>query len=224
VDLEHHSLLVVQIEAPDREYVAYDIQKAAGIGLYDVTYTPQLCGKYRLAVLVRGNHVENSPFTVGVFHGPVFAPCCTATGDGIFRAHLHMRASFFVLAADRCSNRLATGGENFRMRILSEQTSEVVCNIEYLDNMDGSYSAAYTIRSPGRYLLHLDLMQEVSVIDGLDEAVEDIESFEEHSSPSKVGMRFVWQPIRDSPLPLVVFFFGKHIYRLRTPLTADDPD
>ena len=57
----------------------------AGNGSYLVTYTaPPECGVYALTVTLEGRrHIYNSPFTVFVDHGPLYADHCSVLGRGV---------------------------------------------------------------------------------------------------------------------------------------------
>ena len=74
-------------------------------GKYDVSYTPEKAGEFKLAVLLKSDNIKSSPFAVTVLPANPDASKSTAEGDGIKTANTDAPASFVVTTRDRFDNK-----------------------------------------------------------------------------------------------------------------------
>lgn len=106
-----------------------------GGGRYTAAYTPTKAGTDRVQVKVSGTAVSGSPFTSAVRTGPADAggsaavvPACVETSQ--------LPARITITAFDAFGNRIAHGGDAFRLRVNQGST------ITPTDKGDGNYTAS----------------------------------------------------------------------------------
>jgi hypothetical protein len=109
-----------------------------GGGRYTAPYTPTKAGTDRVQVKVSGTAVSGSPFASAVRTGPADAggsdavvPACVETSQ--------LPARITITAFDAFGNRIAHGGDAFRLRV--NQGSAITPT----DKGDGSYTASLNL-------------------------------------------------------------------------------
>ncbi|KAK3163622.1 hypothetical protein QOZ80_1AG0006050 [Eleusine coracana subsp. coracana] len=90
--------------------------------------------------------------------GPVDPSKCSAAGPGIAGGSAGAPATFTVVAKDRRSRRITTGGACVRVRV-SPAAGVGGDDLEgaVKDNGDGSYSVTYAVPKRGNYMVHIEL-------------------------------------------------------------------
>ncbi|KAF8724026.1 hypothetical protein HU200_021033 [Digitaria exilis] len=90
--------------------------------------------------------------------GPVDPSKCSAAGPGIAGGSAGAPATFTVIAKDRHSRRLTTGGASVRVRV-SPAAGVGGDDLEGVvkDNGDGSYTVTYAVPKRGNYMVHVEL-------------------------------------------------------------------
>jgi hypothetical protein len=90
--------------------------------------------------------------------GPVDPSKCSAAGPGIAGGSAGAPATFTVVAKDRQSRRITTGGARVRVRV-SPAAGVGGDDLEgaVKDNGDGSYSVTYAVHKRGNYMVHIEL-------------------------------------------------------------------
>jgi hypothetical protein len=106
-----------------------------GGGRYTAGYTPTKAGTDRVQVRVSGTGVSGSPFSSVVRTGPADAGGSTAVVPGCVETS-QLPARITITAFDAFGNRIARGGDAFRLRV-NEGTA-----ITPTDRGDGSYTAS----------------------------------------------------------------------------------
>jgi hypothetical protein len=106
-----------------------------GGGRYTAGYTPTKAGTDRVQVRVSGTGVSGSPFSSAVRTGPADAGGSTAVVPGCVETS-QLPARITITAFDAFGNRIARGGDAFRLRV-NEGTA-----ITPTDRGDGSYTAS----------------------------------------------------------------------------------
>jgi adhesin/invasin len=109
-----------------------------GGGRYTAGYTPTKAGTDRVQVRVSGTAVSGSPFSSAVRTGPTDAGGSTAVVPACVETS-QLPARITITAFDAFGNRIAHGGDAFRLRV-NEGTA-----ITPTDRGDGSYTAALNL-------------------------------------------------------------------------------
>jgi hypothetical protein len=142
--------------------VASSESGAGGTGLFELSYVPTRAGRLILELLVDGEQVAQSPFTVTVVAGPTAAAQSAAVGLATSLARAHEIAQFSIQARDGYGNRRTTGGDEFGARLLcverQQQPSDAPeLEAEIFDRGDGTYLGAYRPALAGAHELHVTL-------------------------------------------------------------------
>eukprot|EP00698_Gefionella_okellyi_P016092 TRINITY_DN457_c0_g1_i1.p1 TRINITY_DN457_c0_g1~~TRINITY_DN457_c0_g1_i1.p1 ORF type:complete len:4209 (-),score=1181.95 TRINITY_DN457_c0_g1_i1:57-12683(-) len=122
-----------------------------GDGLYTITYTVTVAGRYLLDVSVNGARIASSPF--GIEATPAFTEGanCQARGDGLSKAIAGEAAAFTIFARDKHHNARRTGGDPFSFILRGPVTTSATA----ADQRDGSYTCQYSIQKAGVYSLNV---------------------------------------------------------------------
>lgn len=132
-----------------------------GDGTYEVSYVANVAAEYHVAVVLRSEPVEGSPYALRVVPAPTHGPTCVATGFALNTAAVGTLESFMVEAKDHLGNSRGFGGDKVQCVIKGPgfglhdhpEYAEYVANVR--DCEDGWYEVSYAISVIGRYQLHI---------------------------------------------------------------------
>ena len=141
-----------------------------GTGQIRVDITPTVTGDNKLNVLINGEHISGSPFSINsiAWLGTVRGSASTATGTGLSAGTAGVQGSFVVQARDINGNERTSGGDTFTvvlaMTTLSTRpvaldtmnpgttlASDVIGSCTY--DVDGRYNCIYNATVSGTYAL-----------------------------------------------------------------------
>ena len=103
----------------------------AGNGTYHASVRPVTAGTHKLAVMINGQAIRGSPFSLHVLAGPARGQASTADGLGIQTATVHVLARFLVNVRDQYGNLCV---ENIDMSLLScklDLNADGACNLQF---------------------------------------------------------------------------------------------
>jgi hypothetical protein len=127
-------------------------------GTYDVSYTPEKAGDFKLAVQLKGENIKASPFAVTVKPANPDASKSTAAGDGIAHADTDKPAQFVVTTRDRFGNECIEGGFKVTATLAGKGDIEgQSITATVADQNNGKYNATYQPKKAGAYVLSVSL-------------------------------------------------------------------
>jgi filamin len=115
-----------------------------GDGTYTVKYEPDVAGDYVIDVTAEGEHIKDAPFHVEIKEG-TDAHNSTA------------QFAITVQAKDKHGNPKTFGGDSFEVYIRGGPKGAPKSDCEGIDNGDGTYTARYTLETPGEYKVSVKL-------------------------------------------------------------------
>jgi hypothetical protein len=127
-------------------------------GIYNVEYTPVLSGVYSLHVLLDGENIKDSPFSLNILPGNISALHCEAEGEGLKSAVANEYSFFKVITKDNHGNNINEGGKNIIVKGTTSGSIEFEGSSK--DNKDGTYLIEYTAKQKGDYKLNVSIDNE----------------------------------------------------------------
>ena len=124
-------------------------RKAGERGNYNASYRgPLSLGKNELSVLLDGDHIQGSPFTIDVDAGEIDPTKCEVFGPGTVSAIVGVMTHFTVRAFDTFGNRIMRGGAKLKSSISNDE-EDMLGVVQ--DNGDGSYTVTHAEHFRFRY-------------------------------------------------------------------------
>jgi hypothetical protein len=122
-----------------------------------VEYVAKAPGALQICIAICDEGMPQSWSPV-VCPGPAFPEESVAVGSGMHEAEASTASSFYLLAHDKCGNRILTGGARFYARLLRlDSSAESATKVAVRDEGDGSYTCEYTASVPGVHEIHVIL-------------------------------------------------------------------
>jgi len=125
--------------------------KDRGDGTYAVSFFPRpgVTGLCTLHVVIRGAHIQDSPFTLDLnIFGRTLAEITTAEGDGVLSCIPGRQSSFTIVARDLKGQPRQTGGDDFAVEIKADTKGDP--KIDVIDNNNGTYAVTYSLPDDAR--------------------------------------------------------------------------
>ncbi|KAE9038275.1 hypothetical protein PR002_g6107 [Phytophthora rubi] len=130
-------------------------------GTYKFTYTPRVVGSYSVAVMWKGAHLHNSPYTITVVPSTPVGSTSSAQGPGIIAAQTNVQTTFEVTTRDSSGNAVPTGGVAAALSVALEHPEKGnVSGNPCTDLLNGHYTCTYTPHFVGGTRLHVALSQQ----------------------------------------------------------------
>ena len=104
----------------------------AGNGTYHASVRPVTAGTHKLAVMINGQAIRGSPFSLHVLAGPARGQASTADGLGIQTATVHVLARFLVNVRDQYGNLcvcVCHGGAAEHLELERRYRTRTLCEI-----------------------------------------------------------------------------------------------
>eukprot|EP01100_Stratorugosa_tubuloviscum_P003947 TRINITY_DN1968_c0_g1_i1.p1 TRINITY_DN1968_c0_g1~~TRINITY_DN1968_c0_g1_i1.p1 ORF type:complete len:741 (+),score=451.97 TRINITY_DN1968_c0_g1_i1:146-2368(+) len=122
-------------------------------GTYDIVYTVDQPGDYKIDIDLHNQPIQNSPFHPHI-KPSADADNCYALGRGISDDLVDNEpANFVIHAVDKSGKPRTDGGDPFVVKI--DGPIEVIPNV--IDNNDGTYTVTYNPDVPGDYKIDVEL-------------------------------------------------------------------
>eukprot|EP00741_Cyanophora_paradoxa_P014968 tig00020830_g14441.t1 len=149
-------------------------------GQYVLQYQINKTGNYQMAILLNGQHIKESPFTVEVRPGLTTAAACITVGSGTNLAIAGELTTFTIIAYDAYGNLRLRGGDQFILEIYNTPTDlrpiEALAlgerpgvlqtyETQPLDDGSGNYTARYQIVLSQYYYVKVLLNETRRILD-----------------------------------------------------------
>jgi filamin len=122
-----------------------------GDGTYEGGYVPPHPGFYTVAITLKGEHIQGSPFHPLIEQGN--AGNSYAEGPGLHGGKTDHVLPFKITAVDPDGGKVKTGGDPFEVKIHGPEQ----VNAKVRDNGDGTYDVEYSVGTPGDYTIDVTL-------------------------------------------------------------------
>jgi len=123
-----------------------------GDGTYNVTYTAEAPGDYKIDVGLHGHPIKDSPFRPNIKPSSS-ADQSYAEGPGLLGAVDNEPAHFTIHSVDKWGNPRTDGGDDFGVKITGPEEIKP----QVVDNGDGTYSVTYVPDKIGNYNIEVTL-------------------------------------------------------------------
>jgi hypothetical protein len=144
--------MVARLFTPTGVAEALPLHYVESTGRYQAKVTLTQAGQHTVAVLLDGEHIRGSPYTVVATAAALWLPACRLVGAGLQRARAGETTVFSLQAADRSGNAIQHGGANLTASVSSDGE---VLPVMVKDNDDGTYSALFQLQRAGAYKITL---------------------------------------------------------------------
>jgi filamin len=120
--------------------------KDLGTGKYDCEYNSPVDGDMELHVMIKTDHIKDSPFHPKIEPGEPSPKFCEASGPGIHGATAGEQTHFTITAKDRNGKLIPKGGWNFTSSFKGPKGD---IPVQVVDNGNGTYNCTYTPKAAG---------------------------------------------------------------------------
>lgn len=124
-----------------------------------LVFYPLLSGSYDLDVRVNGRSIHASPYKMHVFPDSLHPGTSHVLESSLNRIHVAgVKSTMLLEARDVYYNRIIDGGNASMIEFRAMHTTKLGDHIDYgiiIDNGDGTYEVAYTLRFSGTYKFHI---------------------------------------------------------------------
>jgi len=127
--------------------------KDRGTGKYDCEYVSPVDGDFDLHILVKTDHIKDSPYHPHIEPGEPSPGFCEASGPGITGAVSGAETHFTITAKDRNGKAIPKGGSTFEA---SFQDKSGKIPVKIVDNNNGTYHCTYTAKAAGDATLNVE--------------------------------------------------------------------